>query len=637
MNQEWANVLKRCGRPSFAIGLSLHIQKRLARKLYSKLTPCAWSYPATVRSAAKRTEPSYKAGASMGLEGATGGATDVHAFTLKLAHGNLVCAGAPPWDMTFEDPEETVSLHRWNWLLIKLSEDHFQGIREWGLWLMRDWMRRVGDRRTGLSWESYTTGERICNAILFMALAEKQRVALPTIPGDLSHGLAVMAHFLAQRLEYKGSKWTGNHVVNNARALCFAGQALNIDAFTKLSLAILHHDLFRIVNSDGFIREGSSHYHFLITRWVLEMLWVSELAGDRQFRDLVGPLASMLVARCWFFLVFRRQREEWTMPLVGDVSPDFPWSWLIDLPWSDLARHSHAPERLPRRPGPRGWGSLFSDDESAARAFPIPQETLEPKFQAFPDSGWYRLDWGRITLFWHVEPTGVPSFASHGHCDTGACCLYRDGVEILADPGRLNYQEHDPLGTYGVSGSAHNSVLIDGFEPFLYRHASRYPESYRNGKVEVRWGEENERFTISFRHTGFTRLCGDRINFDRTYREEPQALVIEDNIQGQSRHTVETYFQWAPGLTPNHDARSPGVFTIRRELAPPLARFWTVPGQTLAPESEAGWRLVQGQTAPTPLGWYFPGYGERIEASTLVLTCRGRFPYKKRFVLEWMD
>lgn len=638
MDREWQNVLRRCRQPSFAAGLSLFLLRKIASKLYSKVIPHVWNYPPAVRAALKRIGDVGKPARPIEF----GEATELSQHfrfsegdALRLTGGHLWFDGTPFWGMTFDDPEQTVSLHRWNWLLMRLTDDPFPEVQQWGLGLMRDWIEKMAGTMTGLPWESYTVGERICNAILFMALSGNKKDCLPDLPKDLTNALVAMARFLAEHLEYNGSEWTGNHVINNARALCFAGQALRVASFTHLSVAMLCNDLLKIVNSDGFLREGSSHYHFLVTRWVLEMLWVSRITGERQVYNLVEPIAALMVRRCWFFLVFQRPMGDWVIPLVGDISPDFPWDWLIDLPWCSVAKTLYALEVLPPRPVRHGWTSLFDGKEDQASAY-VFQVIERPRFQLFPESGWYRLDWGPITIFWHVEPSGAPFFRAHGHCDVGSFCLYWKGIEIMTDPGRTNYQENDPLGTYGVSARAHSSVLIDGYAPFVYWWQAWYPDFYRGGEVDVEWHEEVNSFRFSIRHTGFSRLWGDSIILNRMFRVCHNQFVIEDRIEGRSRRSIETCFQWAPGLEVLEEEGS-SVFSIRIDADEFRASFWSEPMRAGEHGAEPRCKLLRGQVTPTPGGWYFPEYGEKVETSTLLLECQTTLPYGRRYVLKWSE
>lgn len=634
MDQEWLNVRKRCRQPLFAAALLSFWARQAGVKLFAKVAPHTWRYPSNVKAAfhqmASDLAFGQRAAAPM-PSGAFSGRFE--SYELDLAVGSLACHGLPDWSHSFDDPEQLVSLHRWNWLLTRLTVDPFPGIRDWGLALMLDWSRAMGAPKSGFPWETYTTGERICNAILFLACSDGGPPGLPVVPGELRKTLLDMACHVSARLEYGRPGFAWNHVLNNARALYFAGQALAVPSCSRLALAILRHDLPAIVNSEGFLREGSVHYHFLVTRWLLEVIWLARLTGDRECLSLLEPVAASMVQRSWTFLIFDKDRGEWTIPLIGDVSPDFSWSWLAGLPWSGLAQSLYGPPHLPEAPRQAGWGRLFGQErsgEGGERA----AESAEPRIEAFPLNGWYRLDLDRLTLFWHVEPAGAPSFVSHGHCDTGSFALYWDGSAILTDPGRFNYSEDDALGMYGVSARAHNNVLLDGLEPFVYKNPNRLPPFYRCGQVQVQWKTEDPGLSLWIEHAGFHRLAGDAVSFRRTFTVRPDKLIIEDQLDGRSWHTVETFFQWSPGVQVTKNGEGGGRFAVRSRNGDFAGAFWSEPGGASA-EEDSRWRHVRGEASPLSGGWYFPGYGARTESSTLIHESRTRLPCVRRFVLKW--
>jgi len=634
MDQEWLNVRKRCRQPLFAAALLSFWARQAGAKLFAKAAPHTWRYPAGVKAAFRQVALDPALDRQTLAPVFTGpSASGLGSYNLDLAVGTLACCGTPDWNRCFDDPEQLVSLHRWNWLLTKLTSGPFPGIRDWGLALMLDWSRVMGASKTGLPWEPYTTGERICNAILFLACADDRSPGLPVVPGELRKALLDMARHVSAGLEYGRPGVAWNHALNNARALYFAGQTLAAPSCSRLALAVLRHDLPAIVNSEGFLREGSVHYHFLVTRWLLEVIWLARLTGDRECLSLLESVAASMVQRSWTFLIFDKDGGEWTIPLIGDVSPDFSWTWLTGLPWAGLARSLYAPPHLPAAPRQAGWGRLFDrgrSDEGGARV----AENTEPRLETFPLSGWYRLDLDRLTLFWHVEPAGAPSFVSHGHCDTGSFVLYWDGSAILTDPGRLNYREDDALGMYGVSARAHNNVVLDGLEPFVYKNPNRLPPSYRCGQVQVQWKAEPRGLSFWIEHAGFRRLAGDAVSFRRTFTVRPHEVIIEDRLDGRSWHTVETFFQWSPGVQVTREGEGGGRFAVRNRNGDFAGSFWSEPSGPPG-EGDSRWRHVRGEASPSTGGWYFPGYGARAEAPTLIHESRTRLPRVQRYVLKW--
>jgi len=252
------------------------------------------------------------------------------------------------WVIEFKDQEYTFALHRWNWLLTSLSNNANNPAREWGLNMMRSWINKMMDDQNGYAWHPYTTGERISNAFMFGILTTEDfdnSKLTDILPNDIKSALNSMAIYLVNHLEYKGKGKTGNHVINNSRALFFSSILLDNKYYSDLAFSILKSNLPELVSSDGFLREGSSHYQFIFTRWVLEILWLSKISNNSDIYNFVLPFSSKLVKQCTFFIINNLDNDI-TVPLIGDVSPDFPTNWLSSLPLSTLARDVYCNEEI---------------------------------------------------------------------------------------------------------------------------------------------------------------------------------------------------------------------------------------------------------------------------------------------------
>ena len=75
---------------------------------------------------------------------------------------------------------------------------------------------------------------------------------------------------------------------------------LNIEIKTHsvfdLSASKTFSKLFKkLVTIDGFLRVGSSHYQFLFTRWMIEILFFAELFGDKKTSLLLKDFVKKLI------------------------------------------------------------------------------------------------------------------------------------------------------------------------------------------------------------------------------------------------------------------------------------------------------------------------------------------------------
>ena len=92
---------------------------------------------------------------------------------LMLTTGYINYKDESIWNNKFDDQEEIFALHRWNWLLTALTNNTKEYDKKWGLALIRSWINIMMVPKKGLAWTPYTTGERISNACLFLALVNK--------------------------------------------------------------------------------------------------------------------------------------------------------------------------------------------------------------------------------------------------------------------------------------------------------------------------------------------------------------------------------------------------------------------------------------------------------------------------------
>lgn len=543
--------------------------------------------------------------------------------TLKLATGFLDFADFPEWEKGFEDNEQTESLHRWNWLMFKLVDEPTEDMPLWGYNLMMDWIHKMQHDRNSIAWDSYTTSERICNGLLFLYLTDQYTI----MPQSMQSAFLSMATYLATNLEYGPDNIHNNHVLNNARALYFAGELLCTPQLSTIGKAIIRIEAPNIINSDGFVKEGSSHYHFLITRWFLEMYWLASVVGDKEFKNELETILKKMLPACCFFLILRNRRKEWDFPMIGDISPDCHPEWVKYLPWSRLALDIYQSSTRSADPIGKGWNILFSVKGTGYIEPKNNEVSGRDTFKLYPDSGWFRVDYGKATVFWHIEPTGSPEGPNHGHCDTGSFCFYIDGVEIICDPGRLNYSD-DPLGLYGVSGSAHNMVIINGKDPFIYLDRFRYPEFYRTTKPEVAWIIAYDSFELSIRHEGFKRTVGSDIVFKRSFKLFKDCLIVEDHVVGRGEHLVETYFHFAPHVSITENG-SLDILEIRSDEMERSVKL------CLNDISKKEVGIHKGMLGDKPGGWHFPAYGQAEASSSLVIKSHSRLPVRNIYSFTW--
>jgi uncharacterized heparinase superfamily protein len=425
----------------------------------------------------------------------------------------------------------------------------------------RDWVGSGPRAKTHPAWQSYTVSERIVHWVLFLLLA-RDRVAVAECDQVAIHeSLVKQADYLLENLEYHGPDRTNNHLLNNGRALYMAGVFVGSARHISAGRTILAEESAARFSPSGFLAEGSSHYHLLLTRTLLEVLWMARLTDDLALcRALEGPTARALRCARFFF-----PRQDSPLPLMGDVSPDFPPDWLAGLP--TLAFHRGTKDGETPAPFSTGWHSLWGNSGTAV-PWVLP-ENLPPDVQpsrgilAFPDAGWYQCVTAVYAIFWRAAAPGSVIESCHAHHDLGSFELHAQGYPVVVDPGRATYQPARGGHTWR-SARSHNTVVVDGQEPSVTRgfngHAA-FLETYARAHLEVRWTGGGSLREFAVRHDGFKRLPGLG-TWTRRFLLSEGSVKVVDRLQGEGCHRIETFFH----LHPDVDARQdiPGR-TVRCE------------------------------------------------------------------------
>ena len=230
-----------------------------------------------------------------------------------------------------------------------------------------------------------------------------------------------------------------------------------------------------------------------------------------------------------------------------------------------------------------------------------------------------------MSFFSHLYPCGSTIPSSHGHDDMGAFVLFYKGAEVFIDPGRLNYAKNE-MGLYGKSARAHNAILVDGFAASP-EWRNIYPLEYREVRSSVCQSESADKVIFKVTHDGFKRLSKD-IKAAREFRITDEGFKIVDTIEGAGVHDVETLFHFGKeaAISIAETLPSRGVYIELPGQSKPF--IFTISGDDFVLE------LVKGKSAPEPLGWCFPKYGQAEPVSTLIVRSKRNFPYIAEYDLK---
>ena len=400
----------------------------------------------------------------------------------------------------FQDTESLLALHRFCWWPHCTGQD----IASWVNVVFNSWVRRFGDDREGWAWHPYTVAERLVNLIRFAKVYGTPGKQAATLTFLSHHGDAILSH-----LEYFGETNTGNHLANNGRGLFLGGLELGIDQWADLGGRILIEEGRRIFTSNGLLREGSSHYHLLVTRWYAEC-WLIARKFDRPETDTLGQIAGRALSVCPLFDL------PGGLPLIGDISPDCPPDYLAGLA---NGQRSGWLETLPER------SNHLLRELAAAN----PSEN-------FAEDGWIRRDYGPWSMILHVPPDAWSFLPGHGHRDFGGFELHSNGLPLFCDLGRRSY---GPAGDGDVAAAMHNTLLIDENEPFPVNRPY-YDAGFRTHIIEPKPEVLITVDSVFLQTRAFAQLRGVTA-WNRTWCLSEESVTLTDHIDGSGRHHIQRH------------------------------------------------------------------------------------------------
>ncbi len=383
--------------------------------------------------------------------------------------------------------------------------------------------------------------------------------------------LADQARFLAGRLE---RDIPGNHLLENARALVWAGSRLAGDeaaSWLRLGERVVHAELGQIL-ADGGHFERSPMYHALVLEGLLE---VRQLAQDphlrRELDQRFGPMADFL--------------HSLSHP---DGDPAF---------FNDTVR-AIAPASSPL-------------EEQAAACAGRPA-----RFQSsFPASGYHVHREGDLYFALDAGPLGPDHLPAHAHSDLFSFELSLARKRVFVNSGVFEYAA-GPMRDYCRSAWAHNTASVDGADHGEFWGSFRLARRYPPEGVAFSSGAQGFQFTGLFK--GFAQLVGDGIAHRRNIEGSAlrREVTIRDEFSGQGTHLIESFLHLHP------DCRvEPGAPVMVRLPGWPFLVELTVLEGALAIEK----------------GWYCPEFGLKLENAVLRIWKRTLLPAALALRISWRE
>ena len=520
-------------------------------------------------------------------------------YKFKLFDKQITLNNDFNWDINFTDSEKISALHRWHWLLTNIFNKNKIKYND-GIQAIELWISKFGKNKRVV--DSYEISERISNLIIFALYNQKSKNDLSL---EILNYLEKNIKILCNQLEFNNDELTGNHLVNNSRALilygCFVGSTNSIN----LGFALLKHILPKIIVNDYFLRESSSHYQLLFTSWLIEIFIIINLYKHTKYNFYLSNYLKNLINGCEFFFINKR------IVLIGDISPDKTPKWL-----EDIVKFYNNIDNSDQNIIYTGWAKIISKIKNYKKIKISKlnnQKKINKKIQLFKESGYCKFTYGKWILFMHIEEKSDKSIASHAHHDFLSFALYYNSMEFLLDVGRLNYS-NSTEGIYGKKAKAHNSIIINNFKSSYSKADRHIPSISKIKKTMFKVNDYNDHLKLEIKHNGFKKNIKNLEFHKRIIKLYKKKFIVEDFLIGNDSCEVENYFHWSDNVS----------------LLKNKNKIYLKSNFTSTNSIKLYRKFYRGSKKPF-IGWNFKSYGHKRPITTEVIKNKCKLPAKLSF------
>lgn len=435
----------------------------LRRFLFYAAQPMNWPLLLEMRQQMTREIASFQEQ----LESVIGEATDENIEARHVFRPWLICPPSTclmtnvsePINLPIE-PELRMRIDRLGWVLEQTICDLEL---TWGS--VESWLNSR-EIATDVCNDAYSRSERIANLVMLWSIVDPPEEMVERVKQLIQRD----AECLLKQIEYHGELNTNNHVLNNARALLISGIFLGEGHLYRSGCFVFEHQLYQHVGEDGLLREASSHYQLVVTRWLLEIACVFSLQDQVLFKRFLPVFKqSLMICQSMFSL----DSKHGHMALIGDISPDFPPDFYRGLP--SLGNRLFAVEKRQKTRKTietSFWQKFFGSSDISSTGDWLAE-----------NGSWAKFDFKGWNLLLHADTAVTEPRVTHGHHDLFSFDLSYNGLPLIVDPGRCNYSLARDSQDAGILEEWHNTLMLEGvrtgFQPRGYMPAS-WLRSFRN-------------------------------------------------------------------------------------------------------------------------------------------------------------
>ena len=369
--------------------------------------------------------------------------------------------------------------------------------------LVLDWIEKYPLNKNTAGWEPYPVSLRLMNwcCVFFYKFLE-QTESDSLMLERIWKSIYIQAEWLFRHIE---THLLGNHLLENAAALLFAGSCFDGDAAKRWFLKgreILKNEISEQILPDGMHFERSSMYHLRIAYLFANLLNIDKA----ELNCIIEPhFENMLEA------------------IRKITHPDGDISLLNDSAFKIY----NAPEQLLKYAGNNSYSDI-----SQTGTFVLPQAGY---FGFRGEDGTYIICDAGV-----IGPDYIPG---HSHADIFSFELSLKGHRVIVDSGVYDY-EIGKMREYCRSTKAHNTIEIDGQDQCEMWGAFRVAKRGRPFNIE--WKPSVNGFQLSAAHDGYKRLKGNPLHCREFIWDKTGFLSVRDRVTSSFRNDIKSRIHLHP-------------------------------------------------------------------------------------------
>tara|TARA_B100001250_G_C19791930_1_gene786947 strand:+ start:590 stop:2356 length:1767 start_codon:yes stop_codon:yes gene_type:complete len=380
--------------------------------------------------------------------------------------------------------------------------------------------------------DSYSISERISNIIIFINSAKCNFKSKELI--NIKKFLQNEIIKLTNNLEFYENK-TNNHIISNNKAIFLYALYLNEKKYNKLCKFFFEFICQHNFYSSGFLNEGSSQYHLLITKHIIEILYFNKIHKNNILDEKIINFFYKVINKSYIFTCSKH------LPNLGDCTPDLPIQYLSYMPYiaSKLFDVKFPLEFDENKFFSNTYSNFFN-----LKYLKKPKPINKNHFFYDKISGYLLIVNNKVMILMQLYNSNVINARTHQHTEFGNFILYYDKIPIILDMGRINYQ-NSSLSSIGAE--YHNSIKINNLQPLLCHKLNAVPKLMNN-----EYFQELPKFLINKKNSDYhleTIFYGyKRYRFKSVIKRNiiisKNFVKITDNINSNSKINYTSFFHF---------------------------------------------------------------------------------------------